>query len=123
MRRLLPLLLSTGFRLLLWCLLTADLSRLNLLIGVAVALGFAANRANVCDADGGRNCIVSWTLLNQTADGSWRRVFHDPATFNNAPARVAEEATCAAEGFTGRSLVVPGTFATVEAAPVGVTNS
>jgi murein DD-endopeptidase MepM/ murein hydrolase activator NlpD len=74
---------------------------------VAVAdAGFAANRANVCDADGGRNCIVSWTLLNQTADGSWRRVFHDPATFNNAPARVAEEATCAAEGFTGRSLVV-----------------
>jgi len=31
MRRLLPLLLTTGFRLAVWCLLTADLSRLNLL--------------------------------------------------------------------------------------------
>ena len=33
-----PLLLSTAFRLALWCLLTADLSRLNLLIGVLIAL-------------------------------------------------------------------------------------
>jgi multicomponent Na+:H+ antiporter subunit E len=38
MRRLLPLLLTTAFRLAVWCLLTADLSRLNLLIGLAVAL-------------------------------------------------------------------------------------
>lgn len=74
---------------------------------VAVAdAAFAGNAANRCDADGGRNCIVSWTLLNQTADGAWRRVFHDPATFNARASRVAEEATCAADGFTGRSLVV-----------------
>lgn len=74
---------------------------------VAVAAAsIAGNSANACGADGGRNCIVSWTLLNQTADGSWRRAFHDPATFNTAPKRVAEEATCAADGFTGRSLVV-----------------
>ena len=74
---------------------------------VAVAdAAFAGNAANLCDADGGRNCIVSWTLLNQTADGGWRRVFHDPATFNARASRVAEEATCAADGFTGRSLVV-----------------
>ncbi|MCT0199059.1 Na+/H+ antiporter subunit E [Synechococcus sp. CS-1325] len=33
-----PLLLSTAFRLALWCLLTSDLSRLNLLIGLVVAL-------------------------------------------------------------------------------------
>jgi multicomponent Na+:H+ antiporter subunit E len=38
MRRLLPLLLSTAFRLALWCLLTSDLSLLNLLIGLVVAL-------------------------------------------------------------------------------------
>jgi multicomponent Na+:H+ antiporter subunit E len=38
MRRLLPLLLTTGFRLAVWCLLTADLSRINLLIGLVVAL-------------------------------------------------------------------------------------
>jgi multicomponent Na+:H+ antiporter subunit E len=38
MRRLLPLLLSTAFRLALWCLLTSDLSQLNLLIGLVVAL-------------------------------------------------------------------------------------
>lgn len=38
MRRLLPLLLTTGFRLAVWCLLTADLGRLNLLIGLVVAL-------------------------------------------------------------------------------------
>ncbi len=38
MRRLLPLLLTTGFRLAVWCLLTADLSHLNLLIGLVVAL-------------------------------------------------------------------------------------
>lgn len=74
---------------------------------VAVAgAAFADNAANVCDADSGRNCIVGWTLLNQTADGSWRRVFHDPATFNARASRVAEEATCAADGFNGRSLVV-----------------
>ncbi|MCT0223833.1 Na+/H+ antiporter subunit E [Synechococcus sp. CS-1328] len=40
-----PLLLSTSFRLLLWCLLTADLSRLNLLIGVAVALALPRARS------------------------------------------------------------------------------
>ena len=45
MRRLLPLLLSTGFRLLLWCLLTADLSHLNLLIGLAVALALPRARS------------------------------------------------------------------------------
>lgn len=33
-----PLLLTTGFRLAVWCLLTADLSRLNLMIGLVVAL-------------------------------------------------------------------------------------
>ncbi|MCP9820771.1 Na+/H+ antiporter subunit E [Synechococcus sp. Cruz-9H2] len=33
-----PLLLSIGFRLALWCLLTSDLSWLNLLIGLVVAL-------------------------------------------------------------------------------------
>ena len=38
MRMLLPLLLSSAFRLALWCLLTADLSWLNLLIGVLIAL-------------------------------------------------------------------------------------
>jgi multicomponent Na+:H+ antiporter subunit E len=38
MNTLLPLLLSTAFRLALWCLLTADLSRLNLLIGLLIAL-------------------------------------------------------------------------------------
>lgn len=38
MRRLLPLLLSTAFRLAVWCLLTSDFSRLNLLIGLVVAL-------------------------------------------------------------------------------------
>lgn len=38
MRHLLPLLLTTGFRLAVWCLLTADLSRLNLMIGLVVAL-------------------------------------------------------------------------------------
>jgi Peptidase family M23 len=74
---------------------------------VAVAgAAFAANPKNVCDADRGRNCIVSWTLLNQTADGGWRRVFHDPAVFNNTPVRVAEEATCAADGWNGRSVIV-----------------
>jgi hypothetical protein len=72
----------------------------------AAAASIAGNSANACDADGGRNCIVSWTLLNQTADGSWRRAFHDPATLNTAPSRVAEEATCAADGFTGRSIIV-----------------
>ncbi|WP_255095150.1 Na+/H+ antiporter subunit E [Synechococcus sp. J7-Johnson] len=38
MRRLLPLLLSIAFRLALWCLLTSDLSWLNLLIGLVIAL-------------------------------------------------------------------------------------
>jgi multicomponent Na+:H+ antiporter subunit E len=38
MSRLLSLLLTIAFRLAVWCLLTADLSRLNLLIGLAVAL-------------------------------------------------------------------------------------
>jgi hypothetical protein len=74
---------------------------------VAVAdARFGANQKNACDADRGRNCIVGWSLMNQTADGGWRRVFHDPAVFNKAPARVAEEATCAADGWNGRSLMV-----------------
>jgi murein DD-endopeptidase MepM/ murein hydrolase activator NlpD len=74
---------------------------------VAIAgASFAGNAKNTCDADRGRNCIVSWTLLNQTADGGWRRVFHDPATLNSVPGRVAEEATCAADGWNGRSVVV-----------------
>ncbi len=73
---------------------------------VAVAdARFANNTKNTCDADRNSNCIVGWTLLNQTADG-WRRVFHDPAVFNNLPARVAEEATCAADGWNGRSVIV-----------------
>ncbi len=38
MRRRLPLLLSVAFRLALWCMLTSDLSWLNLLIGLVVAL-------------------------------------------------------------------------------------
>ena len=38
MRRLLPLLLTIAFRLAVWCMLTADLSRLNLWIGLVVAL-------------------------------------------------------------------------------------
>ena len=38
MRRLLPLLFTIAFRLAVWCLLTADLSRLNLWIGLVVAL-------------------------------------------------------------------------------------
>lgn len=38
MRRRLPLLLSIAFRLALWCMLTSDLSWLNLLIGLVVAL-------------------------------------------------------------------------------------
>jgi murein DD-endopeptidase MepM/ murein hydrolase activator NlpD len=74
---------------------------------VAVAgAAFVANPKNVCDADRGRNCIVSWTLLNQSADGHWRRVFQDPAVFNKAPARLAEEAACAADAWNGRSVVV-----------------
>lgn len=38
MSHLLPPLLTVSFRLGVWCLLTADLSRLNLLIGLVVAL-------------------------------------------------------------------------------------
>jgi multicomponent Na+:H+ antiporter subunit E len=38
MRRLLPVLLSTAFRLLLWCLLTGDPDGFNLLVGLVVAL-------------------------------------------------------------------------------------
>jgi murein DD-endopeptidase MepM/ murein hydrolase activator NlpD len=74
---------------------------------VAVAdARFAGNTKNLCDGDRGGRCIVGWSLFNQTADGGWRRVFHDPATFNHAPSRVAEEATCAADGWNGRSVVV-----------------
>jgi murein DD-endopeptidase MepM/ murein hydrolase activator NlpD len=74
---------------------------------VAVAsAAFADNPQNVCNASKGRNCIVSWSLLSETRDGSWRRVFHDPAVQNNAPARVAEEAFCQASQSTGRSMLI-----------------
>jgi multicomponent Na+:H+ antiporter subunit E len=45
MRHFLPLLLTIVFRLALWCLLTSDLSRLNLLIGLVVALLLPRARA------------------------------------------------------------------------------
>lgn len=73
---------------------------------VAVAsAAFAGNAANACRADRG-NCVTGWTLYNQSRDGTWRRVFHDPATLNVPARRVAEEATCAADGFNGRSVLV-----------------
>jgi murein DD-endopeptidase MepM/ murein hydrolase activator NlpD len=74
---------------------------------VAVAsAAFADNPQNICSAVKGRNCIVSWTLLSETNDGSWRRVFHDPAVQNNAARRVPDEAFCQASQSTGLSVLV-----------------
>lgn len=69
---------------------------------LTASAAFATNPANTCDRAAGRNCLVSWTLLAQTTDGQWHRVFHDAAVRNFPLARVADEAWCAPTGASGR---------------------
>lgn len=69
---------------------------------LTAAAHFDGNPGNRCDALAGRNCLVSWTLLAETRDGQWRRVFHDAAVRNHALQRIAAEAWCAPTAATGR---------------------
>jgi Peptidase family M23 len=71
-------------------------------LNIAVALG--DNADNVCS--GGQRCLTSWSLIAETRNGDWVRVFHDAAIRNRAVAAPLEEAHCMPNDATGRALIL-----------------